>query len=268
MQTADAAEENIRRIAGLFPGCVTETKDPDGTLRHAIDFDKLRAELGEEQILPEGSERYEFTWPGKRQAAAFAYRPIRAALRPCPEESVDFDTTKNLYIEGDYLAASGQFDDQGQRLETNTETNGRYHTDWLNMIYPRLRLARELLTDDGVIFISIDDHEVENLKKVCNEVFGEGNFVAILVWERAFSPKNDAKYISNSHDYIVMYAKQLDSFTIGRLGRTEEANARYSNPDNDPRGVWQSDNLTVKTYSKSGDYPITTPSGRVVETPG
>ena len=135
------------------------------------------------------------------------------------------------------------------------------------MIYPRLKVAYDLLRMDGVIFISIDDHEVDNLKKVCNEIFGEKNFIAQLVWERAFSPKNDARFISNSHDYIVMFARNIESFKIGRLPRTEEADARYSNPDNDPRGVWQSDNMTVKTYSPSGDYPITLPSGRVVEPP-
>ncbi len=166
-----------------------------------------------------------------------------------------------------YRENSGQFDDGGNRLVKNMDSNGRYHTDWLNMIYPRLKLAKDLLTDDGMIFISIDDNEQENLKKCCDEIFGSGNFVAQLIWERAFAPKNDAKYISNSHDYILMYAKKISDFVIGRLPRTEEANARYSNPDNDPRGVWQSDNLTVKTYSPSGDYPITTPSGRVVEPP-
>ena len=167
----------------------------------------------------------------------------------------------------EYLAGSGQYDEAGNRMVTNTESNGRFHTDWLNMIYPRLKLAKDLLSDDGVIFISIDDHEQENLKKCCDEIFGAQNFVAQLVWERAFAPKNDAKFISNSHDYVLMFAKDLNGFVIGRLPRTEEANARYSNPDNDPRGVWQSDNLTVKTYSPSGDYPITTPSGRVVEPP-
>lgn len=261
-------------------------------------------------IVEGNEERYQFTWPDKRKAILAANAPINATLRPCLEESVDFDTTQNLYIEGDnldvlkclketylhkvkmiyidppyntgndfvyeddfaesaseYLANSGQFDEQGNRLVTNTESNGRFHTDWLNMIYPRLKVARDLLTEDGVIFISIDDNEVENLKKVCDEVFGESNFVAQLVWERAFAPKNDAKYVSNSHDYILMFSKNLDNFVIGRLPRTEEADARYSNPDNDPRGVWQSDNLTVKTYSPSGDYPITCPSGRVVEPP-
>ena len=167
----------------------------------------------------------------------------------------------------EYLANSGQFDEQGQRLVTNTESNGRFHTDWLNMIYPRLKVARDLLTDDGMIFISIDDHEQDNLKRVCCELFGERNFIAQLVWERAFSPKNDARFISNSHDYILMFAKDIDVFVIGRLERTEEANARYSNPDNDPRGVWMSSDISVKTYTAACDYPITTPSGKIIEPP-
>ena len=280
-----------------------------GGVKHSVDFDKLRQLLSSD-IVEGNEERYQFTWPDKRKAILAANAPINATLRPCPEESVDFDTTQNLYIEGDnldvlkclketylhkvkmiyidppyntgndfvyednfaesaaeYLANSGQFDEQGNRLVTNTESNGRFHTDWLNMIYPRLKVARDLLTEDGVIFISIDDHEVENLKKICNEIFGEQNFIAQLVWERAFAPKNDAKFVSNSHDYILMFSKNINNFEIGRLPRTEEADARYSNPDNDPRGVWQSDNLTVKTYSPSGDYPITCPSGRVVEPP-
>ena len=167
----------------------------------------------------------------------------------------------------EYLANSGQFDEQGNRLVTNTESNGRFHTDWLNMIYPRLKVARDLLAEDGVIFISIDDNEVENLRKVCDEIFGESNFIATLVWERAYSPKNDAKYISNSHDYVLMYAKSAANFVIGRLERTAEANARYSNPDNDPRGVWKPSDMSVKTYNAECDYSITTPSGRVVEPP-
>ena len=309
MQTLDGVQNNIEKIAILFPNCITEKIDENGILIHAIDFDKLRQELSSE--LVEGhEERYQFTWPDKKKALLLANSPIKATLRPCREESVDFDNTQNLYIEGDnldvlkclketymgkvkmiyidppyntgndfvyeddfaessaeYLANSGQYDNQGNRLVNNSESNGRFHTDWLNMIYPRLKVAREFLTDDGVIFISIDDNEVENLRKVCDEIFGEDNFIATLVWERAFAPKNDAKFISNSHDYIVMYVKQVDSFKIGRLPRTEEADARYSNPDNDPRGVWQSDNLTVKSYTASCDYPITTPSGRVVEPP-
>ena len=309
MQTADGVQDNISRIAELFPECITEVSDQMGGVKHSVDFDKLRQLLSSD-IVEGNEERYQFTWPDKRKAILAANAPINATLRPCPEESVDFDTTQNLYIEGDnldvlkclketylhkvkmiyidppyntgndfvyeddfaesaseYLANSGQFDEQGNRLVTNTESNGRFHTDWLNMIYPRLKVARDLLSEDGVIFISIDDHEVENLRKVCDEVFGECNFIATLVWERAFSPKNDAKYISNSHDYILMYTKDAEKFVIGRLERTAEANARYSNPDNDPRGVWMSNDISVKTYNASCDYPIITPSGKVVEPP-
>ena len=278
-------------------------------MKRSIDFDKLRQLLSSD-IVEGNEERYQFTWPDKRKAILAANAPISATLRPCPEESVNFDTTQNLYIEGDnldvlkclketylhkvkmiyidppyntgndfvyeddfaesaaeYLANSGQFDEQGNRLVTNTESNGRFHTDWLNMIYQRLKVARDLLTEDGVIFISIDDNEVENLRKVCDEIFGESNFIATLVWERAYSPKNDAKYISNSHDYVLMYAKSAANFVIGRLERTAEANARYSNPDNDPRGVWKPSDMSVKTYNAECDYSITTPSGRVVEPP-
>ena len=166
-----------------------------------------------------------------------------------------------------YMGRSGQYDEQGNQLVQNTDSNGRFHTDWLNMIYPRLRVAKDLLTDDGVIFISIDDNEDENLRKCCDEVFGEQNFVAQLIWERAYAPKNDARFISNSHDYVLMYARDINNFTIGRLPRTEEANARYQNPDNDPRGVWKPSDLSVKTYNAACDYPITAPSGRVIEPP-
>ena len=161
----------------------------------------------------------------------------------------------------------GMYDEDKNRLFKNTDTNGRFHSDWCSMIYSRLMLARNLLTDDGVIFISIDDNEQENLKKCCDEVFGGQNFVAQLVWERAYAPKNDARFISNSHDYVLMYARNLANFVIGRLPRTEEANARYQNPDNDPRGVWKPSDLSVKTYNAACDYPITTPSGRVIEPP-
>ena len=309
MQTADGVQDNISRIAELFPECITEVNNQMGGVKRSIDFDKLRQLLSSD-IVEGNEERYQFTWPDKRKAILAANAPINATLRPCPEESVDFDTTQNLYIEGDnldvlkclketylhkvkmiyidppyntgndfvyeddfaesaseYLANSGQFDEQGNRLVTNTESNGRFHTDWLNMIYPRLKVARDLLTEDGVIFISIDDNEVENLRKVCDEIFGESNFIATLVWERAYSPKNDAKYISNSHDYVLMYAKSAANFVIGRLERTAEANARYSNPDNDPRGVWKPSDMSVKTYNAECDYSITTPSGRVVEPP-
>lgn len=309
MQSLDVTSSNIDKIARLFPQCVTEHKDKDGKTVLGIDFEKLRDELSAD-VIDEGEERYQFTWPDKKVHAHLANMPTTKTLRPCREESVDFDHTRNLYIEGDnldvlkvlretylgkvkmiyidppyntgndfvynddfsldadeYKENSGQTDEDGNRLVQNTESNGRFHTDWLNMIYPRLKVAKDLLTEDGVIFISIDDNEVENLKKVCNEVFGEGNFIAQLIWERAYSPKNDARFISNSHDYILMYAKSIDTFTIGRLPRTEEANARYSNPDNDPRGDWKPSDMSVKTYSADCDYPITTPSGRVVEPP-
>ena len=171
----------------------------------------------------------------------------------------------------DFEQNSGLFDADGNQtidpMQRNTEANGRFHTDWLNMIYPRLKVARDLLTEDGVIFISIDDNEQENLRKVCDEIFGAQNFIAQLIWERAYSPKNDARFISNSHDYVVMYCRNINIFTIGRLPRTEEANARYTNPDNDPRGVWKPSDISVKTYNSECDYPITTPSGRIVEPP-
>ena len=164
----------------------------------------------------------------------------------------------------EYLANSGQFDEEGNRLVTNTESNGRFHTDWLNMIYPRLKLAKDLLTENGVIFISIDDNEVDNLRKTADEVFGSQNYISTIIWERAFSPKNDAKYFSSSHDYVVVYAKDSVNFEIGKLPRTEEMNKRYKNPDNDPNGPWQSGDLTAKTYSAAYDYPIQTPSGKLV----
>ena len=313
MQSLNVVGNNIDKIAQLFPNCVTERIGKDGKPEMSIDFDKLKAELTND-VMEEGEERYQFTWPGKRAASRLANETTTQTLRPCREESVDFDNTQNLYIEGDNLEVlkvlretylgkvkmiyidppyntgndfvynddfaqgktefeqnSGLFDEEGNLtidpMQRNTESNGRFHTDWLNMIYPRLKVAKDLLTDDGVIFISIDDNEVENLRKICDEVFGESNFIAQLVWERAFSPKNDAKYISNSHDYILMYSKNIENFSIGRLPRTEEANARYSNPDNDPRGVWMSSDISVKTYNAACDYPITTPSGKIVEPP-
>lgn len=314
MESPDMTAQNIDRIAALFPNCITEMPDEERSTpekkvyKRAINFELLKQMLSPDVV--DGDEAYEFTWVGKKAAIVEANKPIRKTLRPCMAESKDWDTTENLYIEGDNLEVlkllqesylgkvkmiyidppyntgndfiyaddfkmeseewkveSGEWSEEGDRLFKNTDTNGRFHSDWCSMIYSRLMLARNLLTDDGVIFISIDDNEQENLKKICDEVFGGQNFVAQLVWERAFSPKNDARFISNSHDYILMFARNINNFVIGRLPRTAEADARYSNPDNDPRGVWQSDNLTVKTYSPSGDYPITTPSGRVVEPP-
>ena len=313
MQTADMAERNVELLEQMFPNCLTETINADGKLVRAIDFDKLRQELACE-VVEGAEERYQFTWPDKRAAIRLANAPTNKTLRPCREESVDFDNTENLYIEGDNLevlkllresylgkvkmiyidppyntgsdfvynddfaqgvaefnAQSGLFDEEGNRMADpmvqNTESNGRFHTDWLNMIYPRLKVAKDLLSDDGVIFISIDENEIDNLKKVANEVFGSQNFVGSVIWERAFAPKNDAKYFSDSHDYIVVYAKRLDTFVLGKLPRTEEANARYKNPDNDPRGPWSPDNMTVKTYSSAYDYEIITPNGTIMTPP-
>lgn len=313
MHTQDIVDVNVGKIGKLFPNCLTERIGENGRLEHAIDFDKLRVELSK-GIVEGQQERYQFTWPGKREAMRIANTPTNMTLRPDRESSVDFDNTGNLYIEGDNLEVlkilredylgkvkmiyidppyntgndfvyeddfsqtsgefrgkSGMFDEDGnmilQNYEVNSESNGRFHTDWLNMIYPRLKVARDLLTEDGVIFISIDDNEVENLRKVCDEVFGERNFIAQLIWERAYSPKNDARFISNSHDYVIMFAKNIDNYVIGRLDRTDEANARYQNPDNDPRGVWKPSDLSVKTYNAECDYPITTPTGRIIEPP-
>lgn len=162
----------------------------------------------------------------------------------------------------------GLFDEEGnKRFTENSVTNPRFHSDWCSMIYSRLRLVKNLLSEDGAIFISIDDNEQENLKKICDEVFGASNFIAQLIWERAYSPKNDARFISNSHDYVLMYAKSIEDFVIGRLPRSAQANARYKNPDNDPRGVWKPSDMSVKTYNAACDYPITCPSGRIVEPP-
>ena len=313
-ESPDMTAQNIDRIAALFPNCITEMLDEEHSTpekkvyKRAVNFELLKQMLSPDVV--DGDEAYEFTWVGKKAAIVEANKPIRKTLRPCVAESKDWDTTENLYIEGDNLevlkllqesylgkvkmiyidppyntgndfiyaddfmrsqeeenAQMGMYDEDENRLFKNTDTNGRFHSDWCSMIYSRLMLARNLLTDDGVIFISIDDNEQENLKKCCDEVFGGQNFVAQLVWERAFSPKNDARFISNSHDYVLMYAKNITQFVIGRLPRTEEANARYSNPDNDPRGVWMSSDISVKTYNAECDYPITAPSGRVIEPP-
>ena len=269
----------------------------------------LRQLLGDNAV-EDAPEAYEFNWVGKQAARAEVLQPTKKTLRPVKEDSVDWDNTQNLYIEGDnlevlkllqksylgkvkmiyidppyntgndfvyhddfamsadeYAEASGAVDELGNKYIKNMDSNGRFHSDWCSMMYSRLMVARTLLTEDGVIFISIDDNEVENLRKICDEVFGEGNFIAQLVWERAYSPKNDAKFASNSHDYVLMVAKNSDEFVIGRLDRTEEANARYSNPDNDPRGIWKPSDMSVKTYNAECDYSITTPSGRVVEPP-
>lgn len=303
MHSMDGVAANIDKIGALFPNCVTETMK-GGKVVRAIDFDMLRQELSD--VVVEGpTERYQFTWPEKRKSVLAANAPITATLRPCREESVDFDTTENLYIEGDnldvlkllqetylgkvkmiyidppyntgsdfvynddfaesavtYMDRSGQYDDQGNRLVTNAESNGRFHTDWLNMIFPRLRLAKGLLTEDGVIFISIDDREVDSLTRLCNEVFGESNHICTFVWQKRTSP-DARKKVSTAHEYILMYAKSIDSAekSIRLLSLDPEDESKYSNPDNDPRGPWVSTDYGAQGYRPNQMYEITTPGG-------
>ena len=306
MNSPNFAEENIARLADLFPGCVTEAKDKNGNLKKAIDFDLLRQELST-SIVEGPRERYHLNWPGKREALLIANAPTSKTLRPCREESVAFDMTENLFIEGDnldalkllqetylgkvkmiyidppyntgkdfiyadnfaettekYLLDTGQRDAKGNRLVANTDSNGRFHSDWLSMMYSRLKLARNLLKDDGVIFISIDDGEAGNTRKLSDEVFGGENFIANVIWEKKYAPSNDSKWFSDNHDHIFIYAREKELWRPQALPRSEEQNKRYKNRDEDPRGVWKSSDLTVKSYSANYDYPITLPSGRVV----
>lgn len=305
MHSPDLTQGNIDKLAELFPNCMVESRDAKGVVTRSIDFDQLRQELSG-SIVEGPQERYQLNWPGKREALLTANAPIAKTLRPCREESVDFDTTQNLFIEGDnldalkllqetylnkvkliyidppyntgndfiyeddfsesnqsYLQRSNQKTDDGSRLVANTESNGRFHSDWLSMIYSRLKLARNLLRDDGVIFISIDDNEIHNLRKSCNEIFGEDNFVANVIWEKKFAPQNDEKYISASHDYILLYARNKADWRPNLLPRTEEALKKFKNPDKDPRGVWTSGDLTSKTKAANHSYPITAPDGTV-----
>lgn len=268
MQTANLVDENIKKIGELFPNCLTETLDENGRPQTAIDFDQLRQELSKD-IVEGPEERYQFTWPDKRNAIRLANAPTTDTLRPCREESVDFDNTQNLYIEGDNLEVlkllrqnylgkvkmiyidppyntgndfvyndefdqdseyykhnSGQFDELGNRLVTNTESNGRFHTDWLNMIYPRLKVAKDLLSEDGVIFISIDDNEIENQKKVCDEIFGAKNFVSLFIWEKKKKPSFLNANIGVKTEYILCYARQR--FSLGAMSvDTTEAGKKY-----------------------------------------
>jgi len=303
MHSPNFAEENIEKLAALFPGCVTESTDEKGNLKKAIDFDLLRQELSS-SIVEGPQERYHLNWPGKREALLTANAPIAKTLRPCREESVDFDITENLFIEGDnlealkllqenylgkvkmiyidppyntgkdyiyndnfaestdeYLLDSGQKDEKGTRLVANPDSNGRFHSDWLSMIYSRLKLARNLLKDDGVIFISIDDGEVGNIRKSCDEIFGSDNFITNAIWEKKFSPQNDAKWFSDNHDHVLIYAKDKDLWHPYKLPRSEETNSRFKNIDDDPRGPWASSDLTVKSYNANYDYPVMTPAG-------
>ena len=278
MKSLDASEGNVAKIAALFPHCVTERLNKDGKPELAIDFDKLRAELSND-ALEDGEERYQFTWPDKRAASRLANEPVNLTLRPCREESVDFDTTENLYIEGDNLdvlkvlretylgrvkmiyidppyntgndfvynddfaqsredfeATSGAFDDDGNQLidpmQRNTESNGRFHTDWLNMIYPRLKVARDLLSDDGVIFISIDDNEIENLRKICDEIFGQANYLSQLVIENNPRGRQSDSFFATSHEYLLCYAKQLSLCEISGMPLSDEQKSEYKFVDN------------------------------------
>lgn len=309
LHSPNLTEANIDKLAALFPNCVTEAADGKGGLKKAIDFDLLRQELSD-HVVEGPQERYQLNWPGKREALLAANAPIARTLRPCREESVDFDRTQNLFIEGDnlevlkllqesylgqvkliyidppyntgrdfiydddysddtesYLVRSNQTDESGLRMVANTDANGRFHSDWLSMIYARLRLARNLLRDDGVLFISIDDNEVDNLRKVCNEIFGEDNFVAQVIWQKVYSPKNTAYWFSEDHDYVLVYARNKASWRPELLPRTAEMEARYKNLDNDPRGPWKAADLSARNRYDAGVYKITCPSGRKIDGP-
>lgn len=258
-------------------------------------------------VVDGNEERYQFTWPDKKKSVLLANAPINKTLRPCREESVDFDTTENLYIEGDnlevlkllqetylgkikvifidppyntggdflyddnfaqsaeeYISISGQYDNDGNRLVKNFDSNGRFHTDWLNMMYPRLRLAKDILSDDGVIFISIDDNEVENLKKICCEVFGQSNFIANIVWQHSIQPKGYLGTFSVHHNHILCFSKS-NNFELGSFERTAEDNKAYSNPDNDPKGPWRSGDVRNALYRPNLIYDIISPSGKVIK---
>lgn len=270
LRSMDITDEKKQQLKQLFPEVFREDK---------VDFDHLKRVLGE--WVDPGKERFGLQWPGKAECMKTIQQPSIATLRPDREESVNFDETEHLFIEGDnlevlkllqksyfgkvkmiyidppyntgnefiypdnytesldtYLKYTGQKDAEGNWQSTNRDTEGRFHSKWLNMMYPRLFLAKNLLKENGVIFISIDDHEMANLKKVCDEIFGEENFISSIIWQRAFSPKNDAKFLSDSHDYILMYSKDSSNFEAGRLERTEDQDSRYKNIDNDPRGAW------------------------------
>ena len=302
-ETPDLAVEQRARLRAclgeLLPEVFTEGR---------VNFDRLRATLGD--LVDDGPERYTFTWAGKRDAIRLLQMPTRATLVPCREESVDFDETQHVFIEGDnlevlkllykpyfgrvkmiyidppyntgkdfiypdnyadplgvYLQLTGQQDTEGNLLTSNPETSGRYHSAWLSMMYPRLFLARQLLREDGVIFVSIDDHEVHNLRLLMNDVFGEENFVATVIWQKVYSPKSSARHFSEDHDYIVIYARNAETWVPSLLPRTAEMDARYNNPNDDPRGSWKPSGLDARNPYSRGVYPIICPSGRVIPGP-
>lgn len=283
LHSPNLTQDNMARIRELFPNCVTEATGEGGKVKLAVDFDLLRQELSE-SIVEGPQERYRLDWPGKREALLTANAPIAKTLRPCREESVDFDTTKNLYIEGDnldalkllqetylgkvkmiyidppyntgndfiyeddfaentddFLRRSNQKDEEGNRLVANTESNGRFHSDWLSMMYPRLKLARNLLRDEGLIFISCDDNEIENIKIICSEIFSEHNFLTTFIWKRRQNVDSRSKNgASLDHEYGVVYSKM----SYGKIRGGDKDMNKYSNPDNDPRGDWMSADMT------------------------
>ena len=291
LESMDIGEEKRKQLKTLFPEAFTEGK---------VDFEQLKRALGE--WVEPGKERFGLNWPGKTECMKIIQEPSVATLKPARDESVNFDDTENLFIEGDnlevlkllqksyfgkvkmiyidppyntgkefiypdkysetldtYLEYTGQKDTNGYKFSTNTDTAGRYHSRWLNMMYPRLYLAKNLLREDGVIFISIDDHEQANLKALCDLILGEENFVANIIWQKKYSPQNDAKYFSDSHEHIICYVKNIEVFEIGLLSRSEEANSRYKNPDNDPRGQWKSSDLTRQEFRPKDYYEIVSP---------
>ena len=297
--TPPVSDEQLEGLRTLIPQVFTEGR---------IDAEKLRASLGD--FVDDRPERYSFSWAGKRDAIRLLQVPSRASLIPARDESLDFDTTQNLFIEGDnlevlkllykpyfgrvkmiyidppyntgndfvypdnfadpldtYLRLTGQKDSDGNLLTSNPETGGRYHSAWLSMMYPRLFLARQLLCEDGVIFVSIDDHEVHNLRLLMNEIFGEENFVASVMWQKMYSGKADATHFGIFHEYILCYAKNILTAETYLLPRTEEMNARYSNPDNDPRGPWLSNDLTASGERSGGHYPVVAPLGKTFDSP-
>ena len=301
MLTADGTNANVEKLAALFPNCVTEVRGADGELKHVVDFDRLRQEL-QSSVVEGNEERYQFTWPDKRKAQLTANAPITATLRPCREESVDFDNTHNLYIEGDnldvlkclketysgkvkmiyidppyntgndfvykdkfaesskeYFANSGQFNEAGEQISNNLESDGRFHTNWLNMMYPRLKVARDLLSDNGVILISIDDSELHHLRNICDEIYGQSNFIACCVRKRRDSQANLSKNISPIHEYVIIYAKNNGDVLNKVAANINEKD--FKNPDNDPRGPY----VTMPCTNKGGAvYTVTTPNGGTI----
>lgn len=308
MHSPNFVDANIEKIAVLFPNCVTETQGENGELKKAIDFDLLKQELS--QVLVEGEqERYRLDWVGKKESILTANAPIAKTLRPCREESVNFDTTENLFIEGDNLEAlkllqenylgkvkmiyidppyntgndfiyeddfaestdefferSNQVDDKGNKLVANTESNGRFHSDWLSMMYSRLKLARNLLAEDGFIFINIDDTEQSNLRRLCDEIYGQANFIANIAWQHSMQSKNDEKFFSRNYNHLIIYRKAFSN-KIFRLPRTEQDNKNYSNPDNDPKGLWRAGDFRSPNLRKTLKFKIQTPNGGFIEPP-